>query len=425
METEKDISTILSEGVIINKLVYPPDLIHREEVIPYNQCYKCFEFGHETRYCTSPKAYCNQCAGAHNFRDCKSSYRKCKLCEGSHLAVSFQCPKRKEYIQKLNENQREQRKKNATTTCSNNPHTSILFFLSNSFLTTCTANKLGKSQPFSPLPPPSQSQQNNTTTQHSNINISTIKPHNTTTQYPNTNSTMNNTQNTNTVANHSSYLKEHGWEIQLSIMIKYAEMKSKGNPEVFLSVMNAFLVQQGIPQIVAPVCQIQGSPLKTNAQTSTTRPIEIIQSYVLPVSPPPLPLSQDEPTTPEEPIQNSPPHTPTSSQNSTSNTPTTSKGETTENQTDVSDTNSEASVDIETSSPSSSLPSSTPTRKHISRSHSTPNISPYHQSDDTMSQLLLEGTDDSNESPPLPEGTRICSPYPLRDKRHTIDNQET
>ena len=92
METEDDISTILSEGVVINKLVYPPDLIHREEAIPYNKCCKCFEFGHETKYCTSPKACCSKCAETHNFRDCKSSYRKCKLCEGSHLAVSFQCP---------------------------------------------------------------------------------------------------------------------------------------------------------------------------------------------------------------------------------------------------------------------------------------------------------------------------------------------
>ena len=327
METEKDISTILSEGVIINKLVYPPDLIHREEAIPYNQCYKCFEFGHETKYCTSPKAYCSQCAGAHNFRDCKSSYRKCKLCKDSHLAVSFQCPKRKKHIQKPNENRREQRKKMQQQPAPIIP--SQAFSSSSQIPSSQPAQQTNWANPnlFPPLPPPLQSQQNNTTTQHSNINISTIKPHNTTTQYPNTNSTMNNTQNTNTVANHSSDLKEHGWEIQLSIMTKYAEMKSKGNPEVFLSVMNAFLVQQGIPQIVAPVCQIQGSPLKTNAQTSPTRPIEIIQSYVLPVSPPPLPLSQVEPTTPEEPIQNSPPHTPTSSQNSTSNTPTTSKGE--------------------------------------------------------------------------------------------------
>ena len=66
METEDAISTILSEGVVINKLVYPPDLIHREEVTPFNQCYKCFQFGHETQYCTSPKAYCRKCVGAHN-----------------------------------------------------------------------------------------------------------------------------------------------------------------------------------------------------------------------------------------------------------------------------------------------------------------------------------------------------------------------
>ena len=109
METENDIYTILSEGVVINKLVYPPDLIYREEATPINQCYKCLHYGHTTQYCTSPKAYCSQCAGAHNFRDCKSSYRKCILCEGNHRAVSFKCPKRKEYIQKLNENRRKER----------------------------------------------------------------------------------------------------------------------------------------------------------------------------------------------------------------------------------------------------------------------------------------------------------------------------
>ena len=128
----------------------------------------------------------------------------------------------------------------------------------------------------------------------------------------------------------SSNLKEHGWEMQLSIMVKYAEMKSKGNPKVFLSVMNVFLEQQGIPQIAAPVCQVQGSPSKVNAQTSPTRPVEIIQSYVLPVSPPPPPLAQAEPTTLEEPMQNSSPHTPTSTQNSTSHTLINSRGEATD-----------------------------------------------------------------------------------------------
>ena len=189
--------------------------------------------------------------------------------------------------------------------------------------------------------------------------------------------------------------------------------------------MNAFLEQQGIPQIVAPVCQVQGSSSKVNARTSPTRPVKIIQSYVLPVSPPLPPLSQAEPTTLDESIQNNPPHTPASLQNSTSHTPINSRGEVADNQTDVSDSNSEASVETEASSPSPSLPSSTPTRKHIRRSHSTPSMSPYHQSDDAMSQLILEGTGDSIESPPLPEGTRICSPYSLRDKFHINDNQET
>ena len=134
-------------------------------------------------------------------------------------------------------------------------------------------------------------------------------------------------------------------------------------------------------------------------------------------------MSQAEPTTLEESMQNSPPHTPASSQNSTSHTPINSRGEATDNQTDVSDSSSEASVETEASSPSPSLPSST--RKHIRWSHSTPSLSPYHQSDDAMSQLILEGTGDSIESPPLPEGTRIRSPYPLRDKLHIKDNQET
>ena len=194
METEDDISTILSEGVVINKLVYTPDLIHREEATPIIQCYKCFHYGHETQYCRSPKAYCSQYVGAHNFRDCISSYRKC-IREGSHLAVSFKCPKKKEYIQQLNENGREQRKMQQQP---------ALIIPSQS---SSSPSQIPSSQPsqqrnwannnlFPPLPPPSQSQHNNITTQHSNISIPTTKPHSTTTQYSYTNVSTNNTQDT-------------------------------------------------------------------------------------------------------------------------------------------------------------------------------------------------------------------------------------
>ena len=48
----------------------------------------------------------------------------------------------------------------------------------------------------------------------------------------------------------SNNFKEHEWEMQLSIAKTYAEMEAKGNPEVFLNIMNKFLVNNGLSPVI-------------------------------------------------------------------------------------------------------------------------------------------------------------------------------
>ena len=44
--------------------------------------------------------------------------------------------------------------------------------------------------------------------------------------------------------------KENEWEMQLSIAKAYAEMEAKGNPEIFLNIMNIFLVNNGLSLVI-------------------------------------------------------------------------------------------------------------------------------------------------------------------------------
>ena len=50
--------------------------------------------------------------------------------------------------------------------------------------------------------------------------------------------------------NNQNNIKEHEWEMKLSTAKAYAEMEAKGNPEVFLNIMNKFLVDNGLSPVI-------------------------------------------------------------------------------------------------------------------------------------------------------------------------------
>lgn len=86
-----------------------PDCIYldswRHEVSQYippvKQCLKCLRFGHIATYCKNSEK-CSICTENHNYRQCKTSSEeaKCINCGGNHIAISSQCPIKK---QKINE----------------------------------------------------------------------------------------------------------------------------------------------------------------------------------------------------------------------------------------------------------------------------------------------------------------------------------
>ena len=64
-----------------------------------------------------------------------------------------------------------------------------------------------------------------------------------------THSNQNNIISSPRTSNQNNF-KEHEWEMQLSIAKAYAEMEAKGNPEVFLNIMNNFLVNNGLSPVI-------------------------------------------------------------------------------------------------------------------------------------------------------------------------------
>ena len=68
------------------------------------QCYKCFKFGHVAKYCKSENQVCLRCGTLnHKYDNCPNSNQHpiCCNCKGEHVATSIDCPKFKEYQQKI------------------------------------------------------------------------------------------------------------------------------------------------------------------------------------------------------------------------------------------------------------------------------------------------------------------------------------
>ncbi|CAF3643698.1 unnamed protein product [Rotaria sp. Silwood1] len=78
------------------------------EAAAYNnkpcQCYKCFKYGHVAKYCKSENQVCSRCGTLdHKYDNCPNSNQQpiCCNCKGEHAATSADCPKFKEYQQKI------------------------------------------------------------------------------------------------------------------------------------------------------------------------------------------------------------------------------------------------------------------------------------------------------------------------------------
>lgn len=89
--------TLIRLGVRAFSIIIPPQQLEKERNTTTTQCMRCYKFTHSTNTCNNTTQRCSKCAGSgHNYRQCISQITKCLNCDGDHVAVSFDCIKKKE-----------------------------------------------------------------------------------------------------------------------------------------------------------------------------------------------------------------------------------------------------------------------------------------------------------------------------------------
>jgi len=246
---------VVNEGFYIFGLFISPDKISKEKTTKLWQCYRCFQFNHKTNKCNAKEASCSICAGAHHFKECKDDINvKCINCEGKHLAIFLGCPKRKEYAKLLEDNKNKRDSAKAVIAPNDTAKPNINTYLNApAHNTNAWVNNVNNGE-FPLLPNVTQpalsnshDEPKNNTHDHHGHSKSTPQPQLNSFVTPKHVTTDNNNKNNN--YNDSNLFKTHAWEIKLSIVKTYAEMKAQGDPEIFLEVMNNFLGNHGLSPI--------------------------------------------------------------------------------------------------------------------------------------------------------------------------------
>ncbi|XP_049884510.1 uncharacterized protein LOC126379738 [Pectinophora gossypiella] len=72
----------------------------RPYIPPVKQCLKCLRYGHIAKFCKNAER-CSICGESHNFKVCTKLPKdaSCCHCKGNHIAISSQCPVKKEQIE--------------------------------------------------------------------------------------------------------------------------------------------------------------------------------------------------------------------------------------------------------------------------------------------------------------------------------------
>lgn len=101
MEPTKTVSItfscpVLPESVDLNSWRF----VLRPYIPPVMQCLKCLRYGHIAKFCKNSER-CSICGDAHNFKLCTvpKEEARCIQCKGPHVAISPECPVKKQKIQ--------------------------------------------------------------------------------------------------------------------------------------------------------------------------------------------------------------------------------------------------------------------------------------------------------------------------------------
>lgn len=213
--------------------------IHKEDPINIIQCFKCLKFDHYTNTCKAAANTCSICSGSHYFKQCTNKSRvSCANCNGPHIAVASVCPERKKYIQHLLVKQKSQKVAPQSKPEDNIPpvHNPLNF----------------------PPPPISNSQ-------HNHLNPLPV---------------INNI-----------YDDTNG---HLLVMIEYAKMRTMGDHEAFISLMNQYFIHNNKPPLNLPRFNDNNT---NNSEANTPPPVNISELRDAATSPhteilAPIPFSQ-------------------------------------------------------------------------------------------------------------------------------------
>lgn len=70
----------------------------RVYIPPLLQCFKCLKFNHSAKACRGEQ-HCSSCAGRHSYKECDVEEITCINCSGNHLAISRECPIKKQKME--------------------------------------------------------------------------------------------------------------------------------------------------------------------------------------------------------------------------------------------------------------------------------------------------------------------------------------
>ena len=223
----------LTQGFKIGHLNISTSQIMPDSFIEVIQCYKCLQFGHTVRSCTSNIQLCSKCADTHSHKLCNSRIIKCYNCGENHTAVHATCPRRKRYVHDLrNQTQSQSQPQQPLFQPAPLPATNV--WETSPPLPTAPVSSSSVPPP-PPPPPPSSSRPSPSLLSSPPPPVSPPTPSLAATVTPNP-------------ASSSSSADSH-LDFQYQAFDTFAKMAAGSNSVKYLKLMNEFFHQQGMTSI--------------------------------------------------------------------------------------------------------------------------------------------------------------------------------
>lgn len=110
---------VLPDHIDIDSWYFPVSVY----IPPISQCLKCLRYGHIAKFCKNSQK-CSICGEGHFYKDCTKNSKDaiCSNCNGNHVAISSECPMKK---QKIKENENKYKKLSYSSILDNNQFPSL------------------------------------------------------------------------------------------------------------------------------------------------------------------------------------------------------------------------------------------------------------------------------------------------------------